>query len=154
MQRFFFTLLFSVFSFSLWAGNTGLIGFNSRQFAPSFDGSGIYNVYGSEISPHLKFSFGFFSDVETSSLKIVNPANRVTTKILDFAWNNNFLASMGLWDRGGVGMGIPVTFYQSGTNFNTRLGYSAATLGDIRLGGKYRFLESDREWLPDLAIVS
>ena len=135
------------------AGDTGLSGFNSRTFRSSSDGSGVYSVTGVSILPHLQWTLGSFTNVATSSLKVVNPANLTTIELVDIYWDQQFSASMGLLDRVMVGMGIPVTLYQTGTHFNTQQKYKTSALGDLWIDGKYRFWKG-KGWIPDLALYS
>jgi len=136
-----------------WAGNTGLQGFNSRTFKPASDGSGIYNVTGTSILPHQHFTLGVTTNVASGLVRVVNPANNTTTKIIDLYLDQNFLFSLGLLDQWMVGGGIPFTFYQSGRNFNTQTDYTAASLGDVWLDAKWRFWQGP-DWWPDLAFYS
>lgn len=133
-----FGLIFvSLLSSISFAGNIGIEGFNVQRFVPNFDGLGIYNVQGSNVLPHLKYSTGFTANLSRDSARIYMPARNSALKAVDDNLTMDFNAAMGLADFMEVGIGIPFTPIQTGTNYNNLQGYTASSVGDVRLDVKF-----------------
>ncbi|OGQ06144.1 MAG: hypothetical protein A2712_00450 [Deltaproteobacteria bacterium RIFCSPHIGHO2_01_FULL_43_49] len=136
-----------------YAGDTGLMGFDRQLFKPAADQSGIYNVVGTEIPPNLKVRAGFATNLGSDSNTVVVPATGRQVEVLDFFWGGDFLVASSYWDHFSFGLGLPVLFVQSGTNFNTLQSFTASSLGDLRLDLKYRLAKESKKF-PALALFS
>lgn len=134
-------LLVVVFPRLLHAEDAGIAGFNGQLFRPQTDGYGIYNVSSSQVLPHLKYSFGMFSNYSKNVLSVTMPARRASLKLVNNNISSDFSAALGLFNFMDVGINVPVTFFQDGNNFNTLRSYSAAAVGDLRFDIKFRILK-------------
>lgn len=135
------------------AGDSGLAGFNSQMFKPQVDGYGLYNVSGSKVLPHLKYSFGFYANYSKNSLSAIVPARRASIKLIDSNLAGDFNAALGVFNFMDFGVNVPVAFYQNGRNFNTLSKYGTSTVGDIRFDVKFRALK-DKPRSVGLAFLS
>lgn len=138
-RKFFFvlTISFLLHSAGALAKDTGLEGFNVQRFSPNFDGYGVYNVYGSQVLPHLKFSAGLFANFSRRLANIDMPARGST---LDAVQNNltmDFVAAIGIKDFMDVGLGIPFTPLQGVYNYNDLQRHRTSAMGDLRLDIKF-----------------
>lgn len=150
-------IIIIIFSF-FWvnfaeAKSTGLSGFDNQMFRPQFDGFGLYNVAGSKVLPHLKYSFGLYTNFSHGLASVVMPARGTSLEIIKNNLTADIGSALGLFDFMEIGLDIPVTFYQSGYDYNDLQKYNTAALGDIRFDTKFRLL-SDKSWYPGISLLS
>lgn len=138
---------------NVYAGDTGLQGFDRHIFKPAADQTGVYNLVGTAIPKQWQIRTGFATSFGKDPNIVVVPATGRTVEILDWFWGGDFMVSTGYWDHWSFGLALPVLFYGNGTNFNSLQSYSASALGDVRLDLKYRLIKEGEKY-PAIAFFS
>ncbi|PIR16404.1 MAG: hypothetical protein COV46_08475 [Deltaproteobacteria bacterium CG11_big_fil_rev_8_21_14_0_20_49_13] len=148
-------ILFTTVCFfgDLKADGTGIKGYNQQLFRPQTDGYGLFNVSGSKVLPHLKFSAGFVANVSKNNVNVDMPARLSSIRLIDTDVAGDFNAALGLFNFMDVGLNVPVVFYEQGTNYDTLQDYTASALGDMRLDVKFNLLD-DKKGSIGLALMS
>ncbi len=140
MRRFLLllVLLLSV-PFSVSA-QTGLIGYNARTYQPNFDGMGILNTLGSKSLKPWNSSMGTHLDMMYKSFTGNSLAPASGNNPIIAAAVTDFYYTIGLPAHVGVGMNVPLIFYQRGQNALTGAQYKMSGVGDMTFSTKWCFL--------------
>ncbi len=131
--------------------------FSPQLFHPAVGPDEFLTVQPAAPLPHLNFSVGLWFNYSLNSLTIftVNPDNSVGDRranVLQNALAADLVFSLGLFDRLQVGVGVPMTIFQSGEDFNATYngmpihftGASGYVIGDPWLDVKVRIYGKDR----------
>lgn len=137
----------------LFAQTSGLTGFNLHLYRPPVDGSGVFNLYGSEMLEPAKFRIGIVSEASHGLLAATNPVSKQSIRVVNDLMTANVQGALGITSFFEAGINIPVAFFERGTNFNTATSFKTASMGDISLDWKFRLLK-DTGHKPGIALVS
>jgi outer membrane protein OmpA-like peptidoglycan-associated protein len=112
------------------------LNFDLLPFHPASTAGGLFNLEGTEIGAHLKPQIGLQLSYLRDPLVYESAAKQlegVSTRI-----NADLFFSMGFFNRGELGVDIPLVLYQAGDAASTAPAPSSAGIGDIRLAPKVR----------------
>ncbi len=114
---------------------------NIQQFRLAPGPADYLTVYGTGLTPHLKWTAGFFLNMADAPLRQPS-ADSLDAEVVDFQVAGDLIGTFGLYDLAEIGVGLPVTFFQSSDDLTPVAGaaftgeLSAAALGDLRLSPK------------------
>lgn len=133
--------------------NTNVNGYNLELFHPVTDDAGAFSVAGSGTLKHMQTHLGLTTNFSRGLISAGNPVNNQTVDIVDSFFTGDFLFGLGLWNRLGVGVDIPVFFYERGRDFNNAAVFNTSGVGDVRLDAKIRLFEDEGK-RPGAALLS
>ncbi len=114
-----------------------------QRFRPAPNPSDYFTVYGSSISPHLKFTGGFYMHASNSPLKLRLSTSPQDQSVVDYQFGADVFASFALYEWVEMGLVIPMMLAQesgtSGEPFDDDP--KAAGMGDMRLTIKGKILD-------------
>lgn len=137
------------FGCPVYAGDTGLNGYNASFYRRFIDGSGGFNVPNSSTLGRWFYHLGLDFDYARRPLTIVNPARAGETDILENQLMLNVGAAVGLTDWLTAGLTLPAALYQSGqgcidTTCSQVSPYSGEAFGNLMLGLKLAAMRQPR----------
>lgn len=126
------------------AGAQSLPEVNTQLFRPAPGPADYLNLYGTGLTPHLKWHAGLFLNYADAPLR-ERGATSIDTEVLDFQVGADAYGTLGLWDVLEVGIAVPATVLQSTDSLDpVALGRGtdlrSAAFGDIRLSLKGEIL--------------
>jgi hypothetical protein len=125
----------------------------ARTWAPSIDPSAGLVLEPIQSPGPWQWSFSSWLSYAQSPVVLRDANNNVVSRPLDHALGLDLVAGLGLGDRAGVGVDVPVLVYQNGTTGLPATVVSggrvpAAGLGDIALLGKGTIVRNDPHGVP------
>jgi hypothetical protein len=146
----FYALILFFLPSVLFAGDTGIDGFNGLFFRPNVDGQGIVNVDTARVlfpgSAHVDSYFQF----ARRTISFSDPAlGGLVTDLVENQVLSNLTLGVGLFEFLDAGLDVPIVFMQNGTNCanatcTTVSNYNGFSLGDMRFVFKLRILDEEK----------
>lgn len=152
-------LVLIAFSTLVYAGDTGIEGFNGLFFRPTVDGQGILNVDTAKVLFPGAMHAGSHFQYTRRTISFSDPAlGGLTTDLVENQVLMNVVMGVGLFSFLDAGIDVPIVLMQNGTScLNATCtdvsNYTGYGLGDIRLVFKLRILE-DKPGSVGLALAS
>ena len=117
---------------------------NVQLFRPAPGPADYLNLYGTGLTPHLKWHAGLFLNYADAPLRERGETS-IDTEVLDYQLGADAYGTLGLWDVAEVGIAVPATVLQATDSLDpVALGRGTdlrpAALGDIRLSIKAELL--------------
>lgn len=135
------------------AQNTGVSGTNLEFYRPSLDSNGYLGVNSPRLLKPGEWTLKISQSVAYSHLLHVDIDGQ-TVKLVDQIYTSNIIASIGVNEFMTLAVDVPYHPYSSQANFDTLGSYSTRSLGDVRLGMKFRLLQEDEEGArPSVALL-
>jgi len=129
-------------------------GLNIDSYRPSMDGMGFL----SQESPHTlrknKFSVGLSQHISHNPLQFGRTASgRFLDDVVNYYYIWNVWGAFGVFENFDVGLNIPMSLATQIEDLTSTVQRNTSTLGDIRLQGKWKFLNADQNFLQsDVAL--
>ncbi|MEW6775513.1 MAG: OmpA family protein [Bdellovibrionota bacterium] len=130
----------------VWAQGTALFQLEHFEPLPTQE-INLLNTARSDVLPHLYPSAGLVLHFADNPLVQLDPGGGPDQKLINYALRADLWASVGLFERGELGIVVPATPYQNGADL-TQLGLPGQdaggfSLSDLRVVGKLRFFKPE-----------